>query len=99
MNESSKKGDRKIQPDSTSKNISISIHRAIKKRKMFIQALKVENHVNDQKLIGTYSVKELALFGIVILFFICALPRIVLNCYEMVSLKLIKENYHNDCFR
>lgn len=76
-----------------------SIHRAIKKRKMFIQALKVENHVNDQKLIGTYSVKELALFGIVILFFICALPRIVLNCYEMVSLKLIKENYHNDCFR
>ena len=64
-----------------------SIHRAIQKRKIFLQTMNIQND-HYQNFIGTCSVKELVLFGIVILFLICALPRYlkILLLYELFHL-------------
>ncbi len=55
---------------------------------------------SDQQGLGLCSTfEELILFAIVIIFLICSLPRVVLNGYELYSIRTIKENMHLDCFR
>ena len=43
--------------------------------------------------------KAAVLFSIVVLFLVCNVPRIVLNCYEVFTVELFRENIENDCYR
>lgn len=43
--------------------------------------------------------QSLVLFGVVILFLVCNVPRIVLNTYEVFTVNIFKKNVDNECYR
>lgn len=76
--------------------------RGIKRRQETILLVQSQRPMTnrDQQGLGLCSTfEELILFAIVIIFLLCSLPRVVLNGYELYSIRTIKENIHLDCFR
>jgi len=79
--------------------LHVAIYRAIQARRETIQTTLGMHQNMDQSLDTCSTVEELVLFVIVWIFFLCTIPRIVMNIYEMVSLERIRHNINNDCLR